>query len=104
MPRERKRKTWRFTSLIPNVALVVFIYGVPTVLFSLRPPFEQAFFRWLGPNLQVLFAGDWAGVRVILTGFAIAFMILIAIAIHESGHLLAGLAVGFRFRSLHIWR
>jgi hypothetical protein len=65
----------------------------------------------LGPTLhamldsfQAIFSGDWVGVRLILTGFAILFVGVIAIAVHECGHLLIGLAVGFRFRFLHVLR
>ena len=103
MPGTRKKKYGPFIGLIRDFALIV-AYAVPVVLISLHPPSEQAFFRWLGWNFRVLFGDSWAGVRITLTGFAIAFAVLAAIAIHESGHLLTGLAVGFRFRSLRVWR
>ncbi len=47
---------------------------------------------------------DWAGVRLILTGFAITLMCSAAIAIHECGHLLAGLALDFRCKSFRFGR
>jgi hypothetical protein len=104
MPGTRQKKHHPFARLIGNFLLIVFVLGAPIALIALRPPFEQAFFRWAGWNFKLLFGDDWAGVRIILTGFAIALVVLTAIATHECGHFLVGLAVGFRFRSLHVWR
>jgi hypothetical protein len=47
---------------------------------------------------------DWAGLRLVLTGFAIVLMCLLAIAVHECGHLLAGLSLGFRCRGIRFGR
>ena len=71
---------------------------------ALRPPWEQAFFHWLEESVSRLFTDDWAGLRVVLTISAALFLIVVAIAIHEVGHLLAGLAAGFHFRSLSVGR
>jgi hypothetical protein len=47
---------------------------------------------------------DWAGLRLVLTGFAIVLMCLLAIVVHECGHLLAGLSLGFRCRGIRFGR
>ncbi len=63
-------------------------------------PVQQGMLR----NTQQIFVDDWAGVRVVLTSFAIVLVWFAAVTIHELGHLLAGLAMGFRFKFLHIGR
>ena len=73
--------------------------------FFWRPPFMTTFLLWVARNIKALMSNpNWAGVLVILTGFAIALMCLLAIAIHECGHLAAGLALGFRCRGFRFGR
>jgi hypothetical protein len=74
------------------------------VAVSLQPAWEKAFFHWLEDNLPRPFANDWVYVRVLLNGFVALFAMVLAIAIHECGHLLAGLAVGFQFKYLCVGR
>jgi len=57
---------------------------------------------WVIDNWEKIFLDDSATFRFLLAGFAIFLVIFAAIVIHESGHLLAGLAVGFRFNAMHI--
>ena len=59
---------------------------------------------WVVDNWAQIFPGDWTIIRFLSAGFAIVLVMLAAIAIHESGHLLVGLCVGFRFNSMHIGR
>jgi len=59
---------------------------------------------WVMSNWEKLFPGDWTGIRLLSVGPTIVIVILAAIVIHESGHLLAGLCVGFWFSSMYIGR
>lgn len=49
-------------------------------------------------------AGDWSVFRLVVTVVAIVVASPIAVVIHECGHLLIGLAMGFRFRRLELGR
>lgn len=71
----------------------------------IQPPrFLEPIAPWLGSNLKTLFTGDWVGFRVILTGFCTAAVCILAVTIHECGHLLAGLSMRFRFKVLRVWK
>jgi len=79
--------------------------AIPFVLVFWRPPFIMTFLRWIGKSISLIMVdSDWVGVRLILTGFAIVLMCLLAIAVHECGHLLAGLSLGFRCRGIRVGR
>lgn len=83
----------------------VALSAVPLILVVWRPPFFMTFLRWIGRSISaIMIDSNWVGVRLILTGFAIALMCLMAIAFHECGHLLAGLSLGFRCRAIRIGR
>lgn len=56
---------------------------------------------WVLANSERLFPG-WTSTRFLSAGFAIFLVMFAAIVIHESGHLLVGLCVGFRFNGMHI--
>jgi hypothetical protein len=80
------------------------IFYAPAVLISSQPEFEHTFFQWLGESLRSVFVGEWAGLRLVLETFGVAFMCLAAVSVHECGHLFAGQAVGFHFREVRVWR
>ena len=85
-----------------ELALIMIVI-VP--FFWRQPPFIVHFERWFATHFKLLMANpDWAGVRLLLTGLAIALVCSAAIAIHECGHLLAGLALGFRCKSFRFGR
>jgi hypothetical protein len=58
---------------------------------------------WVLSDWEQLFAA-WTASRIFSAGLVIVMALLVTIVIHESGHLLAGLCVGFRFSSMHIGR
>jgi len=59
--------------------------------------FIEIFGAWLGHGIQNVFLGDWAWVRIVLTCSGITLTWYAAIALHELGHLVAGLLMGFRW-------
>jgi hypothetical protein len=86
-----------WVELILTVVIAVAIFR--------RPPFLSSFFSWLANNIKLLMADpDWAGVQLLATGFAIALACLAAIAVHECGHVIAGMVLGFRFESIRFGR
>jgi hypothetical protein len=90
--------------ILIEIVLGVSFYAVLVVVMLRPPPFVQSFLHWVGKNLAAIFVDEWAGVRLILTGFSMALAGLAAIAVHECGHLVAGLIGGLRFRSLRFGR
>jgi hypothetical protein len=76
---------------------------VIVIPFFLRLSFMSTFLSWIGRNLKVLL-DEWGGLGIIVTGFAIALICLAVIAIHECGHMLIGMALGFRCKSLRVGR
>jgi hypothetical protein len=73
-------------------------------MLSRNAEFFDSLRGWLVGNLKADFANEWRAVRLILAGVAVALMWSASIAIHEIGHLLAGQAMGFRFRYVQIGR
>jgi hypothetical protein len=95
-------KPRRVPGFVISLFGVLIAYGVPGLMIYWNPPFVHTFFYWAKGNLISLFSNDWAGVRVILTGFSVALAFLAATAVHEFGHLLVGVAAGFRFEFLRL--
>ena len=94
----------RGTGLMVQVWIGLIVYGMMAFLV-VRPPFVTTFFGWFADNVKLIMADpNWAGVRLILTGFAIALVCSAVILIHECGHLVAGLALGYRCNSLRFGR
>jgi hypothetical protein len=79
-------------------------WGVPLTLIAGHGAIVDAERAWLIANIKLAFADEWAGVRLVLTGFAIALAYLASIAIHEFGHLAAGWAMDFRYEQMQIGR
>lgn len=52
--------------------------------------------------ILVRFPGEWTGTRLVAVGLPLLLAIPVVIAVHEVGHLLGGLAAGFRFSALRI--
>jgi len=100
MPAPVDRSAVSLTELWISLAIGV---TAPIILALWTPPFWASFLEWGARNIKAVMAHqDWAGLRLILTGFVIIFLWVVAIALHECGHLIAGLAVGFRFRSIRV--
>lgn len=77
--------------------------ALPT-LFFLPFPFMKRFLAWAARNFMLMMSDHWALLRLFATLYGIALACLAAIAIHECGHLLAGLATGFRCESFRFGR
>lgn len=79
------------------VRLIGFMIGLSLSLGLLFLTF------WILSNWEQLYR-TWTSGRVFSAGLAMMLVALATIVIHESGHLLVGLCVGFRFNSMHIGR
>src|SRR5262245_44538986 len=78
------------------VPLVILIFVLPVFL---HPPFAHAIREWLARSGLL---GPWTLPRAVfaaLGGLLIGFSIT---AIHELGHLVVGVSVGFRCRSIFV--
>jgi hypothetical protein len=64
-------------------------------------PFFAAILTWVGSTVDRLFSNRNAGTPFLFAAYCFAGLFA-AIAIHELGHALAGVAVGFHFNSLRI--
>lgn len=65
-------------------------------------PFFDLVREWIIRNLHNIFANNWVGARVVLNVFLALAAIVVAIAVHEAGHVLAGSFAGFRFRYVSV--
>jgi len=76
--------------------------AVAASLVLWHPPFVEALHEWTLTQVEGLFPGSWTFGRILFVGL---FSILIGFsvtAIHELGHLIAGVCVGFRCSSLYL--
>jgi hypothetical protein len=67
-----------------------------------QPPFVESLRQWAQPPLEELFPGSWTFSRILsvgLLGVLISFSIT---AIHELGHLIVGVCLGFRYSSMFL--
>jgi hypothetical protein len=67
-----------------------------------HPPFVESLHQWILTRLEELFPGSWTFGRILFVGL---FSILIGFsvtAIHELGHLIVGVCVGFRCSSMFL--
>jgi hypothetical protein len=74
------------------------------VFASGRLDFFDSVGPWLNQNMQVLLRPDQRLLRVLFTGLGVVFAWFAAISVHELGHLVAGLAAGFRVKYLQVSR
>jgi hypothetical protein len=74
------------------------------ILFVLPIPFMKRFLAWAGRNFLLIMSDQWGTLRLLATLYGIALICLLSIAIHELGHLLAGLATGFHCESFRAGR
>jgi len=89
--------------------------GILAILVLMWPPFVLSILNWLAKTnekidayILTLSADDPVGLRLLFlmiqSGILIALAGAAAVVLHECGHLLAGLSVGFRFRRVRIWK
>jgi len=96
------RLTWRQALLIVGLPLVAVSLLVPVfVVLNDRNPAVARIFRYVGTTADALFQGS--GVHTPAMFFVVYFFALfLIISIHELGHLLGALAVGFHFERIRI--
>jgi hypothetical protein len=80
----------------------VVLVALWALLGSWDPPFVRSLASWGSGHLAPVLAGHWTGTRVFFVGSSVAAALVAGVAVHEAGHLLGGLAAGFRFHSMAI--
>lgn len=96
------RLTWRQALLIVGLPLVaVFLIVLTALVLIDSNPAVAGIFRYIGTKFDNFFNGSGGQSPLLL--FASYFLALfLVMAIHELGHVAAGLAVGFRFQRVRI--
>jgi hypothetical protein len=87
-----------------QVWIELFLGCALPILFFLPLPFMKRFLAWAARNFMLMMSDHWALLRLFATLYGIALACSLSIAIHECGHLLAGLATGFRCESFRFGR
>jgi hypothetical protein len=77
---------------------------VTTVFTLSRAPLVRSAALWMGAVIRQMSPQKWSGVTAVLFVFFLLAALFVAVAVHELAHVLAGVAVGFRFNSLRIAR
>jgi hypothetical protein len=83
----------------PSKALVLVIWLACVVA---TVAFYPVLKRWMDAHHVDDFLMSWSGPRIIVLGVLLVTVYWARIAIHEGGHVLGGLAVGFRFQSVRV--
>lgn len=85
-----------------GVLEILCVCGFAALLILHPPELILKPLYWLDKDLEALITNNWAG-RLIVFVLATVLASLLATVVHECGHLLAGLMMGFRFKSLRVW-
>ncbi len=96
------RLSWRQAALIVVIPAVAVILLVPAFLaLNDNNPSAAKIFKYIGTKFDVFFKG--AGTENPLLFFLFSFLtLLLIVLIHELGHIAAGFAVGFHFKTIRI--
>jgi ribosomal protein S7 len=78
-----------------------FVALVTWALALWHPPFVRDSAEWF---VGMFTLGQWGGIWMVLLMLWWFVALFVAITLHEFGHAIVGVAVGFRFNSLRIWR
>jgi hypothetical protein len=86
------------------LTVVLIVWLIASVIFAAcwllnRPPVLR---EWLLTNFRPWFLDQWAGIGMIGFGVSVFAAFYLMLAIHELGHVAAGLCAGFRYRSLRV--
>src|SRR5688572_9999178 len=73
---------------------------VVAALFALDPQAEEPLRRRMLEVHAEFFPDGWSASRAILAALSFLASLVLAVVVHETGHLLAGLCAGFRFSQL----
>jgi Peptidase family M50 len=79
---------------------ILVVYG-PIFLLAKAP---SPVLEWISRNLQTIYRVNWAGARSFIATFLTAVVIVMVLIVHEAGHVLAGVAVGFRWKHVRVGR
>lgn len=103
MPIPGRREASTLRLWIESVFGLIIAFLLPA-LFVLPLPFMKRFLAWAATNFLLIMSDHWGILRLFATLYGIALVCLLSIAVHECGHLLAGLATGFRCESFRFGR
>lgn len=92
------------TGLIAVVVWLCLVLVLMTALLAWDPPVVRSLRTWLLLHVLPWTALPSTAAGLLSFGSALVFGFMAALALHELGHVLAGVAVGFRFNSLRIGR
>ncbi|HEY7402065.1 MAG TPA: M50 family metallopeptidase [Candidatus Angelobacter sp.] len=81
---------------------ILTIYLPLFAILAWPSPAMNSLRQWLGHNMMLIYRDYWGILRLIVTAFLVYGAWLVALAIHELGHLLAGTVLGFRWKSVRI--
>jgi hypothetical protein len=76
--------------------------GISATLAFWHPPWIRALWPWMRTRLEPMVAGPWTAATLVWAGVAAVGITAAVIAIHELGHVLAGIWAGFRIRSMRV--
>jgi hypothetical protein len=76
--------------------------AIAALLVLWPPPLVESLHRWILTQLEELFPGSWTPARILFVGLFSILIGLSVTAIHELGHLIVGVCVGFRCSSMFL--
>jgi hypothetical protein len=76
--------------------------AIVALLMLSPPPFVEALHPWILARVEELFPGSWTLGRMLFVGLAGILIGVSVTAIHELGHLIVGVGVGFRCSSMFL--
>jgi hypothetical protein len=73
------------------------------IMLVWHTPIVESLHQWIKPRqFEHLFPGPWTSFRIILVGLVGLLIAFSVTAIHELGHLIVGVCVGFRYSSMFL--
>jgi hypothetical protein len=100
VPDGAKRRSW---NKIPRyIASNAILWGLLLFFLSGQGAWLKPIQLGILNDIQQVARSDWSGIRVVVTLVAMICLWFLALPIHECGHLIAGLAMGFRFKYMRV--
>src|SRR5262249_28292096 len=84
------------------VGICVALCMVILAMVLWHPPFVEVIRRWILMQSEWLLPGPWNLGRIVLVGLTSILIGCSVTTIHELGHLIVGICVGFRFSSIFL--
>lgn len=82
-----------------SIGLVI---AISAILKAWDPPFARSLRLWISMHFAQMFEGHRTGAELFLVGCSVVVAGFAVVVVHEAGHVLGGLAAGFRFHSMAI--